>query len=233
MADERRFAEYEGVDVAPGLEGRIRKIKRVSVGLAVVLLISLAASHIVQPVPALFIICAFLYGLGYGAASIIFDDRMHALDFRAAFFFPAGLMIIANLTIPEPGLWLFLGIWPGVSAMVLGLILVMLPRIERQILRSIELMRHDREEQLRFQTAGDSKLMAHIRLHAVKMGLIVPLIMLAMMIGLAAFGLYAAFTEDIWGIVLFLMWSPFIIGLIWLLSLRKGAREIRNTASAA
>ncbi len=218
--------------VPPGFERRLIIGRRILIGINALLAIVITVSTFYQPVPILFILLSGLLGVGYSGVTILVQEKVRAWDSRFSAFLVFGLFFLRDLTLPEEYsvlAWLLYGI----GSAILGIALVMLPRFEKQSQLVLQRKQRDAVEVRCYREAGDSELMARTRLMAVKMGIIYPVFLLIGTIGLAGFGMYAAFTGDIWGLALFLMWAPAIALLLWLLRLRKQAGALREEARPA
>jgi hypothetical protein len=166
-------------------------------------------------------------------ATLIFQDRVREWHSRYSIAFVIVQVIALESAVSWGGNVLLNMFWSGPAALGLGFLLVMLPRFDAQMQRLVASRKRDEEAIRVFKASGDSELRARARQQVVKTGFVYPLLLRAGATGLASFGLYGAFTGDIWGVALFLMWLPAILLLIWVLRLRKQAGALGDEARPA
>ncbi|MFA6233928.1 MAG: hypothetical protein WC824_07040 [Bacteroidota bacterium] len=219
-------------------ERRLRYARRVAIGMLIAVSASLAASYVVQPVSVMFLLAAFGLGIGWGGLIVFSTSVNSAWPGGLAGGLAGGLIVPAlsfsqDFLLPEMRQNFFIGLWPGMSALLVGMTMIMLTMLRKSMQRKLSAVTRDQAAAAAFERNGDSKFTAQLRVSAEKTGRgqIYAFIVMAGVLGM--FGLWVWITGFEVGVVLVIFVLPAIAFFFWQLHLQKGARALREKAGAS
>ncbi len=208
---------------------KLRRKRMLSGGMVIAAAISLYASQVTQPVPLYYILGIACIGAVFGFLLAFFGPvrkMWHGL--LAGAFFALSTDLVKYLTLPDPSIDPFAVIWPELSAMVIGMSLVMLPFTRKLLLRTAGQSAENETAAAGYRQAGDSRFTAGLRVSAHQLGTRGIVTLIVMGTGMAGFGIFAYALGIPMGLALTVMMiaavAPFI-RMLWLLGEPGRARH--------